>query len=48
MEFRAALLCRVLRQPDIKEVISFRPLRLIVPETDAENLAGGSYVVPGE
>jgi len=37
MIFRAALLGRVLRQPNIKEVISFRPLGLIVLETDAEN-----------
>jgi hypothetical protein len=48
MIFRAALLRQFLRQLDIKGVISFRRLRLIVPETNAENLAGGSYVVPGE
>jgi hypothetical protein len=48
MIFRAALLRPFLRQPDIKRVISIRPLRLIVPETDAKNFAGPSYVVPEE
>jgi hypothetical protein len=48
MIFRAALLRPFLRQLDIKGVITFCPLRLIVPETNAENLAGGSCVVPGE
>jgi hypothetical protein len=38
----------LLRQLGIKGVISFRPLGLIVPETDAGNLAGGSYVIPGQ
>jgi hypothetical protein len=32
----------MIRQLKIKGVISFRPLRLIVPETDAENLAARS------
>jgi hypothetical protein len=48
MIFFAASPRRFLRQPDIKGVISICLLRLIVPEPDAENLAVGSYAIPGE